>query len=195
MNIEYFNEYLKYEQLGIKSKEKEYLNNFIKSFENYNEKVLWTMEYLPKLKFNHHNRIRNELFEEIVFPVLLEGYNNRNIKSMIWIVKLNQNFTQNEKLWKKINYVSNLSLIMECYKMEPDNSEIIDLYLEIIIEKILYRIHEWPDGILIGNRLAEKDECKKLLEEIPLLNKLDRNNEYNELIMEYENILNEYINR
>jgi hypothetical protein len=195
MDIEYFNEYLTYEQMGIKSKEKECLNNFINSFENYNEKVLWTIEYLPELKFNHHNRIRNELFEEIVFPVLLEGYNNRNIKSMIWMVKLNQNFTQNTKLWKKINYVSNLSLIRECYEMAPDNTEIIDLYLEIIIEKILFRIHEWPSGILIGNTFAEKDECKKLLEEIPLLNKLDRNKKYDKLIKEYEKILNEYINR
>jgi hypothetical protein len=194
MNIEYFNEYLKYEQMGIKSKGKECLNSFINSFENYNEKLLWTIEYLPELKFNKNNRIRNELFEEIVFPVLLEGYNNRNIKLMIWMVKLNQNFTQNEKLWKKINYVSNLSLIRECYEMEPDNTEIVDLYLEIIIEKILFRIHEWPYGILIGNTFAEKDECKKLLEEIPLLNKLDRNKKYSELIMEYESIINEYIN-
>jgi hypothetical protein len=194
MDIEYFNEYLKYEQLGIKSKEKESLNNFISSFKNYDEKVLWTIEYLPKLKFNKNGRIRNELFEEVIFPVLLEGYNNKNIKLMIWMVKLNQNFTQNEKLWKKINYISNLSLIRECYEMEPDNTEIIDLYLETIIEKILFRIHEWPYGILIGNTFAEKDECKKLLEEIPLLDKLDRNKKYSELIMEYESIINEYIN-
>jgi hypothetical protein len=195
MNIEHFNEYLKYEQMGIKTKEKECLNYFINSFENYNEKVLWTIEYLPKLKFNKNGRIRNELFEEIVFPVLLEGYNNKNIKLMLWMVKLNQNLYQNNKLWKKVNYASSLELIRECYKIEPNDNEIIDLYLEIIIDKILFRIHEWPFGILIGNTFAEKDECKKLLEEIPLLKKLDRNKKYSELIMEYENIINEYIKR
>ena len=193
MNIEYFNEYLKYEEMGLKLKVKEYLTNFINSFEGYNEKVLWTIEYLPKLKFNKNGRIRNELFEEIVFPVLLEGYNNKNIKLMLWMVKLNQNLYQNNKLWKKINNVSSLELIGECYKIEPNDNEIIDLYMEILIEKILFRIHEWPYGILIGNTFAEKDECKKLLEEIPLLNKLDRNKKYSELIMEYEKIINEYI--
>ena len=101
MNIEYFNEYLKYEEMGLKLKVKEYLTNFINSFEGYNEKVLWTIEYLPKLKFNKNGRIRNELFEEIVFPVLLEGYINKNIKLMLWMVKLNQNLYQNNKLWKK----------------------------------------------------------------------------------------------
>ena len=94
---------------------------------------------------------------------------------------------------EKINYVSSLELIRECYKIEPNDNEIIDLYMEILIEKILFRIHEWPYGILIGNTFAEKDECKKLLEEIPLLNKLDRNKKYSELIMEYEKIINEYI--
>ena len=195
MNIGYFNEYLKYEQMGLKSKTKECLKDFINSFENYKEKELWTIEYLPKLEFNENSRIRNELYEEIIFPVLLEGYNNKNIKLTIWMVKLIQNLYQNNKLWKKINYIGKLDLIMELYKLEPGNNEIIDLYLEIIIEKISFRIHEWPEGILIGNTFAEKEECKKLLEEIPLLNKLDRNKKYNKFIMEYENIINEYINK
>ena len=88
MNIGYFNEYIKYEQMGLKSKTKECLKYFINSFENYKEKELWTIEYLPKLEFNENSRIRNELYEEIIFPVLLEGYNNKNIKLTIWMVKL-----------------------------------------------------------------------------------------------------------
>ena len=195
MNVGYFNEYLKYEQMGLKSKTKGCLKDFINSFENYKEKELWAIEYLPKLEFNENSRIRNEIYEEIIFPVLLEGYNNKNIELMIWIVKLIQNLYQNNKLWGKINYITDLDLIMELYKLEPDNDEIIDLYLEIIIEKISFRIHEWPEGILIGNTFAEKEECKKLLEEIPLLNKLDRNKKYNKYIMEYENIIKEYINK
>jgi hypothetical protein len=195
MNIEFFNEYLKYEQLGIKSKTKECLHGFINSFENDSEKELWAIEYLPTLEFNKHGRIRNELFEEIIFPVLLKGYNNKNVKLMIWMVKLIQNLYQNSKLSKEINYASDLDLIRECYKLDPKDNEITDLYLEIIIKKIAYRIHEWPYGIIIGNTFAEKDECKKLLEEIPLLNKLDRNKKYNEFIVEYENIIKEYMDR
>jgi hypothetical protein len=83
---------------------------------------------------------------------------------------------------------------MECYQLEPDNDEISDLYLEILVKIIRYRIHEWSFGILIGNTFVGKDECKSLLEEIPLLNKLDKNKKYNLLITEYQNIINEYIN-
>ena len=31
-----------------------------------------------------------ELFEEIIFPVLLNGYNNKNIASMVWLDRNNK---------------------------------------------------------------------------------------------------------
>lgn len=193
MKQEYFDEYLKYEQLGIKAKEKECMERFINSFETYDEKEAWTIEYLPKLKTNGNSRIRHELFEKIIFPVLLEGYYNRNVKSMVWMVRTIRNLYQNKQLWEKTNYVLGWDLIRECYKIEPDNNDVTDLYLEIMIDAMRFRIHEWPFGILIGNTFAAKDECRKLLEEIPLVRKLDRNQEYTGFIAEYENIVNEYI--
>jgi hypothetical protein len=102
MNIDYFNEYLHYENIGIKTKTKEYILKFTNSFENYYEKELWTLEYLPKLEYNSNGRIRNELFEEIVFPVLLNGYKNKNVSLMLWLVKLSQNYYQNHKIWEKL---------------------------------------------------------------------------------------------
>ena len=193
MKIEYFNEYLKYEQSGIKAKAKEFLNKFILSFENYTEKESWTMEFLPRLKQNSNGRIRNELFEEIIFPVLLNGYNNKNLASMVWLVKLNQNYYQNNKIWQKINYKTDLEIVKECYSIDPNNTEVIDEYLEIIIRGIDFAIHEMPFGILYGNNFATKDQCKELLEEIPFIKKLDRNNRYKDYIIEYENMLNESI--
>jgi hypothetical protein len=123
VNIEHFNEYLHYENLGIKTKAKECVIKFISSFENYREKELWTLEYLPRLVDNYKQRIkenvfnntgfypkleeklnpkiRNEIFEEIIFPVLWNGYKNKDVSLMIWLVKFNQNYYQNKKIWKK----------------------------------------------------------------------------------------------
>jgi len=196
MNIEYYNKYLEYEEKGIKSKAKEYINYFINSFENNNEKNNWTIEYLPKLKFKKNGNIRYELLKEIIFPVLLEGYNNKNINYMIWLAKIIKNYSQGKEIDEKLNYISDLSIIKECYKLDPNNIEVIDLYIKIMAREIIYRIHEWPSGILIGNTSIEKDECKILLnEEIPLLRILDRNKIYNELINEYEYNLKNYIIR
>ena len=222
MNIEYFNEYLKYEQIGIKTKIKEYIQYFINSFDNYTEKELWTFEYLPQLienskqrdrskmfyysgffpkneineYWNHYIRIRNELFEEIIFPVLWNGYKNKDIKSMIWLAKLEQNYVQNKKLWKIMDFKSSMEIIKECYEIDSENIEVIDIYLEKKLDWVDYSIHEWPSGILIGNDGATKEDCKYLLVElIPLINKLDRNKKYTEYIKDYENKIKEYMKK
>src|SRR5215469_232955 len=94
MNIEYYSEYLHFKNIGIKPKIKEAITKFIKSFESYSEKEAWTLEYLQKLEYDSNGRIRNELFEEIIFPVLLNGYTEKNVSLMIWLVKLSQNYYQ-----------------------------------------------------------------------------------------------------
>jgi uncharacterized protein YsxB (DUF464 family) len=193
MNIEYFNEYLKYEHKGIKSKTKEYVNMFIKSFENDMEKGSWTIEYLPKFEQNSNGRIRNELFEEIIFPVLFNGYKNKDIKLMVWLVKLSQNYYQNNRIWKQLNYRSEMEIIKECYDIEPDNKEVQDIYLEIKINKMEFIIHEYPPYILFGNNVATKDECKILLDDIVFIKKLDRNNKYEKFINEYKRAIKEYM--
>jgi hypothetical protein len=195
MNIDYFNEYLYYKNKGIKPKAKEYILKFINSFENYEEKESWTLENLSKLKQDSNGRLRNELFEEIIFPVLFNGYKNKNVSLMIWLVKLWQNYYQNKRIWEKINYKTCLEIIKECYEIEPNNNDVIDIYLELEISWIAYSKHEWPSGILFGNDGATKEECNIILEEIPLLYKLDRNKKHFEYIKDYENKVREYMDR
>ena len=195
MNIKYYEEYLHYKNIGIKTKAKEYIDNFIHSFKNYDEKELWTIEYLPKIDFDSNGRVRNELFEEIIFPVLWNGYNNKNIELMIWLTKLEQNYCQNLRIWKKMDYKSSTQIINECYEIAPNNEDILDLYLELEIASISYSIHEWPSGILNGNDGATKDECKNLLDKIPFFHKLDRNKKYFEFINDFEDKLKEYMER
>ena len=193
MNIDYFNEYLNYKNIGLKPKVKELIIKFINSFNNYEEKELWVTEYLSKLELDSNGRLRNELFEEIVFPVLLNGYNNKNIFQMVWLTKLSQNLYQNNKIWQKIDNKTDLEIIKECYEIDPNNNEVIEIYLELEIRGIDFSIHEWPHGILFGNNFATKDECKMILDEISFLYKLDKNKKYFEYIKEYENKVKEYM--
>ena len=195
MNNEYFDDYLKYEKSGVKAKARESLDAFIKSFGTYAEKEAWTREHLPELELNHPGRIRHELFDRIVFPVLLQGYRDRDIGLMVWLVRLSQNLYQHEKSWAMINYKTDLQIIRECYHLDPCNSEVRELYLEIEIRGILYSIHEWPSGILIGNNGASAEECRELLEGIPLLRFMDWDKKYGDIISDYEDKLREYIGR
>jgi hypothetical protein len=195
MNIEYYNEYRYYKSMGIKSKTKECIEKFIHSFENYTEKESWTKEYLPKIEMDSNGRIRNELFEEIIFPVLWNGYNAKDIPSMMWLVKLEQNYYQNDRIGKKMNYKSSLKIIMECYEIDPNNSEVMEIYLEKLIERVNFSIHEWPSGVLFGMNFATKDECKILLERNELIRRLDVNRKYVEYIHDYENKTKEYMEK
>jgi hypothetical protein len=193
MKIEYFNEYLHYKDIGIKSRAKEYIDKFINSFENYMEKEQWTVEYLSKLEMDSNGRIRNELFEEIIFPVLCNGYHDKNILLMIWLVKLNQNYHQNHRIWKKINYKTEIEIIKECYDLEPDNNEVTDLFLELMMNKLDFNMHEWPHYILFGNSVATKEECQILLDRIEFINKLDRNKKYSEYLHDCEDKIKNYL--
>jgi hypothetical protein len=193
MKIEYFNEYINYKNTGIKSKSKEFMDKFVNSFENYKEKEEWTSEYLPKLEADSNGRIRNELFEEVIFPVLFNGYNDKNISLMIWLAKLNQNYYQNNRIWEKLNYKTALEIIWECYDLEPDNNEVTELFLELMINKINFNMHEWPPYILFGNSAATKDECEILSGTIGFINKLDRNKKYSEYMLDCENKIKEYL--
>jgi hypothetical protein len=196
MNIEFYNEYITFSRKGIRSKARECINNFINSFDDFKEKQLWTKEYLPKLEKTRNGYIRNELFEEIIFPVLLNGYKNKNISLMIWLVKLHENYYRNRKIWEEINYKTDLEIIKECYEIDGNNKEIIELYLSIEITRIIYALYESPCSILMDSNGMTLEDCKKeLLEEIPLIRKLDRNRKYTDFIDDYENKLNKYIKR
>jgi len=193
MKIEYYNEYLQYKNMGIRSEATKAIIKFVDSFENYAEKESWTLEYLPKLYLDCNGRVRNELFEEIVFPVLLNGYNNKKVSLMIWLAKLSDNYYQNEKIWK--NYKTSLEIIKECYEIDPDNEEVVDIYLKLVISVIDYSIHEWPCGILWGLDGATKEQCRIILKQIPLYHKLDSDKKFFEYINDYENKVKEYIGR
>ena len=187
MNIEYFNDYLRYEAQGLKTKAKEHIRHFIRSFNGFDEKESWTLAYLPKLKENSNKRVRNELFEHIIFPVLLKGYADRNVPMMLWLAKLCQNYYQNHGIWEKMKYTSDLEIIAECYAIDPSNDEVRDLYLKREIEIMDFSAHEWPTGILYGNHFASKDECKTLLEGIDFIHTLDKNKKYLRFIHDYKN--------
>ncbi|GHV09531.1 hypothetical protein FACS189485_22230 [Spirochaetia bacterium] len=195
MEIKYYDEYIKYKKLGLRIEQKENVQKFIQSFMDFNEKQQWVIENLPKIELDSNRRIRNELFEEVIFPVLLDGYNNKNINLMLWLVKLEQNYYQNKNIWEKISFKTSLQIIKECYTLDPNNTEVIEKYLEIEIRGINYSEHEWPYGILYSNNFATKDECKNILEEIPFIHKLDRNKKHEKYINEYENRVKEYMSK
>jgi hypothetical protein len=58
---------------------------FIASFRDDAEISAWVWWHLPQLRTNRHSRIRHELFERLIFPVLKRGYEAGDFESMLWL--------------------------------------------------------------------------------------------------------------
>ena len=183
MNTEYFDKFINYEHNGVKTRPKMFLNKFILSFENYKEKELWTIEYLPVIEKLFYDDIPNELFEEVIFPVLYKDYEN-NVELKKYIIKFGKSCSRNEKIWRSLGWELRYEIIEKLYELEPNNNEVIDVYLMLKIDDIKFRLHHPPHIILYG-----LEDCKELLNEIPFIKNLDRNKIYHEYISEFENKL------
>ena len=195
MEIDKYYQYLEFEKKGLKKQAKTLLYKFIDSFSNYEEKRKWTFEFLPFLEKNQHSKIRHELYENIVFPVLLDGYNNHDVISMHWMAKTINNIYSSKILSKKIGDKTDVQIIKECYKIDPLNEEIVKTFLELEIRFISFSQHEWPSAILFGMNGASLEECLYIKNNLNFIRLLDKEKKYSKYINDYELKLDLYINR
>ena len=188
MDIEFYNKYL----ASIKSKDritaKKHMDKFIKSFANYEEKEAFTKLHLSELENKGYWHIRHELFVNIVFPVLLNGYNNKNIESMIWIIKFIHIFWNHKILWEQIGKKEKEAILNECYEIDPNNDEVNKMYMEMKIKYINNKIYWMNERKKDINR-----DGNRLLEMINNFKNIDKNKVFENTITECENIVKEYI--
>jgi len=212
MNIEFFNEFSKLNRKGLKAEAMECMNKFINSFENDVEKELWTKEYLPKMTITKDGRINNEavfkLFEIVMYPVLLNGYKEKNSYFTKWLIKLDVNSTyfKNKEM---SNLYINLSrigaaiknfqqLYIDLYKMDSENPEIQDIYFNRRISNLKSSIYIMP-SIYIKWKPSYAgmtvEECNEELEDVKILLKLDKKQEYETFLKNYESNLHKYLEK
>ncbi|WP_373976030.1 hypothetical protein NT239_04460 [Chitinibacter sp. SCUT-21] len=192
MNIKYFECFIVYEEKGLKKQATESIREFIASFQNTAEIEHWVWEYLPTLKKNNHSRIRHELFNELIYPILKTGYEKQDFQSILWLGKVVQNLYQSRKLYKEFIQETELSLFIKSYKINPENDEARLLLLNATIKWLKYTEHEWPSGILYGNDGATLEECNEIDRVVKQAVELDKELLHQAFIAEYQKKLSEY---
>ncbi len=70
MNIEYYKDFLQFQDKGLKKQASKSVRAFISSFKNEDDRSSWVWSNLQKLETNCQTRIRYELFNELIYPVL-----------------------------------------------------------------------------------------------------------------------------
>jgi len=151
INTEAYEKYLLFSDQKLKLQTDNALNIFINSFETIEEKILWTKENISKIQVNNSSRIRFELFNAIILPVLLIGYQRKEAFSLFWLARLVNNYYDNKEVLTEIHNKSPFELLDEAYKIDRTNESIRKEIINEWIKFVTYSQHEWPSGILIGN--------------------------------------------
>jgi hypothetical protein len=191
MNIQYYENYKKFQSVGLKAKAKESLGEFIASFSDKNDKATWVWNYLSDVSLNRQI-IRYEIFEQLIFPILLEGYENKDFQSMLWLAKLIGEVEQARSLHEKIDFKTGYSLYMECYEKEPENQEVINLILHDLVQWFEHSQHEWPIGILYHANFATKEQCIEIRQKLAFARELDKKAISADFFAQFEDKLNQH---
>ncbi len=175
MNRTYYEEYLNFQNQGLKTKATDSLRKFIDSFQE-EEKEEWVWSNLGKLGGSHGGTIRHEIFRDIIFPVLKNGYLRNDPKALIWLYQCWGNVCQDKKIFLQINdYPYNW--FKKYLELNPDNKKIKEKLLEIICADLRYRTHH-AGRIIIYRPDDSANELRELLDDLELGKNLDEEKKY-----------------
>lgn len=190
MKPELYERYLTLKQRGQKEEARIVLLDFIASFQTFEEKKEWVYNFLDSSDFGH--KIRHEIYESLVFPVLLDGHKQKDAWSTLWLAKTAQNLCASKKLHELVDGKDEFRLLKEAYALEP-LAEIQERLLKVELDWFHYSQHEWPAGILYGWSGASVDECQEILSEIAFARSLDKDAAHEPFLAQFEEKVRQYI--
>ena len=170
MRPELYERFLFLKERGNKGESKAYLDNFIASFSSLGEKRAWVHHFFETRYTG--GKVRHEIYENLVFPVLLDGYLHNEAWSLLWLFQTKDNLYANKALHAQVGFRAGSDFLRQAYAMEPAHS-VRRFLLAEQIRGFDYCQHEWPSGILYGADGATQSECEELLREIAFTRQLD----------------------
>jgi hypothetical protein len=150
-------QFLREENAGLKHAAKATLRTFLDTFVTDEDRRIWTQAHLPDLPLNRHGRIRHEIYEEVIFPVLATGHEAGDPLSTCWLAKTFQNLCTADHLYARIDYMPQDQMLKAAYARAPDNRHVREALLESLLADFAFLDHEWPTGILLPQRSGEQD--------------------------------------
>ena len=167
--------------------------DFLKSFASIEEKRTFTYWFF-KNDFDG-KKIRRDLYENVLFPALVEGYKSSDPWSIKALAETEENLYEAKQLWGQIGYKTKLLLLRQYLNLRPKDFTARRRLLTEQISSFRYCEQEWPARIIYGQQEATETECKKIAEEIKLARQLDKESKYRNYIDEFEAKLDSYRKR
>jgi hypothetical protein len=195
MKLEHYKQHLHLKTVGLRAEARQNLLQFINSFTSLTEKERWTHQFLEAEEYKYGHTICHELYEEVVFPALLKGYQEHDPWAILWLAHTAKNLYKARHLHEQIGLKTDYTLLKEYHSLNPSNSEVQKDLLSTQIRWFRYCIHEYPTGILYGSNGATFDECQEILAEIEFARKLDTKKNQEKFLSEVQSKVLEYITR
>ena len=187
------------DKAGRRKESKLALRQFVDSFRSKVERDNWARAFLEKQEFfdrfdRFGFRIRQELFDEVVWPLLNQGRQNIDPKCLFWLAALEQNlFTPRYR--DNLVELNRLRLLREAYDAEPLSPLIHRALLATLLDLFRHADHEWPSGILNGINGADINALSDYEKLIELARSLDFQRRYTAALDELANHMQLYRQR
>ena len=201
MNIEYYENFEKELDAGLKKQATASVKLFVESFQREGDIRDWVWSYLPNLEENRHSCIRYEIFMNLVYPTLKRGFELGDYNSTMWLGKLIQNIYQTKGLFEELGSLDEIDFYKKCHEIDPANNVGNSLLLCSILNWFSYCEHEWPAGILYGNDGATIEQCEDIRNETKFALSLtaeqadiDFIEQFSEKLVQHEMRLNKFVN-
>lgn len=170
MNKALYEKFFVLKESGRRTEAKPVLEEFIASFQTFEEKQDWTWDFLERGEYGH--KIRHELYVEVLFPVLLEGYRRNDARSLFFLAKTALKLQGQSALRSQVDNKGEYQLLRDAYEIAP-SEDAGKLLLNWYMGWFGDCAHEYPTGILYGTSGATPAECDELLEDIEFARTLD----------------------
>ena len=166
------------------------LGEFLRSFNSYEERELWSHKFLKNHAYGR--RVRHEVYAEVIFPVLLAGRKRDDAWSLYWLAGTSQNLYTARRLHEQIEFKTEMGLLGEAYAIDRNSPEVRGALLQSLLKYFDHASHEWPAGILWDMDGATLDQCDEIMSRVTLARELDHERAYALSIDEFESMLKQY---
>ena len=154
--------YLKQEARGVRKVALRTLRQFTAALRAVDPSLRnrWAQEFLrQKLEEGQNIPLRNPLFEEVLFPLLADGYRSGDCRAAKWLAQLAQVLIHARSCWQALGCPSDAELWREAYRRNSDDEEARKGLIDVIASYVRHTLHELPAGVLLGMNGATPDEC------------------------------------
>ncbi|MBS1159296.1 MAG: hypothetical protein H6R15_1715 [Proteobacteria bacterium] len=188
-----FEQYEAAKEQGNKGLATALIAKFIGTFSTDEERKEWTRWYMVNRTFGH--AVRHELFEGVMFPVLLVGHQRSDPWCIEVLERCAQNLYKADHLWSQVGYQTEMQLAERRLELIPNDPKAKTRLLEHLIAWFRYSEHEWPAGILYGADGATEAQCQEILMSIKKARTLDEGRAHLHYLNQFEAKVDQYIHR